>query len=64
MGTIASMRTSMVVYQDEVRVEAWQREGAEWRRIVRKARSDILILPELAGELSLGDIYEDIPLDA
>lgn len=61
--TLATLRTTLVVYQDEVRVEAWQRNAAgEWQQIVRKSRSDVLALPELEGELTLSDIYEDVPL--
>lgn len=61
--TLATLRTILVVYQDEVRVEAWQRDGVgEWQRIVRKGRSDVLAVPELEGELSLADLYKDIPL--
>lgn len=60
--SIASLRTILVVYQDEVRIEAWQRDGAEWRRLVKKRRSDRIDVPELDGELALADIYEDVPL--
>lgn len=60
--SIASLQTILVVYQDEVRVEAWQRDGAEWRRSVAKSRADRLDLPELAGGLTLAEIYEDVPL--
>lgn len=61
--SIATLRTILVVYQDEVRVEAWQRsEGEEWQRAVRKDRSEGLSLPELAGELSLAELYDGVPL--
>ncbi|TDR87315.1 Uma2 family endonuclease [Enterovirga rhinocerotis] len=58
--TIASLRTILVVYQDEARIEAWQREGADWRHAVLKDPAAILPLPELGGDLRLADIYEGI----
>ena len=33
--SIPSLQTILLVYQDEVRLEAWLRDGAEWRREVR-----------------------------
>ncbi len=50
--------------QDEVRVEAWQREGGGWRRSVLKSHPEALALPELGGDLALSDLYEDLPLSA
>lgn len=58
--TIPSLRTILVIYQDEARIEAWQREGAEWRHVVLKAQASVLPLPELGGELRLADIYAGI----
>lgn len=61
--TIATLRSILVVYQDEVRLEAWQRgPSSEWQRVVLKERSDTLSLPELDGVLSLGDLYDGISL--
>ena len=60
--SLATLRTAMVVYQDEVRVEAWQRDGGEWRREVRRSRSESLALPELDGSVTLADIYQGVPL--
>ena len=60
--SLATLRTAMVVYQDEVRLEAWQRDGAEWRREVRRSRSETLALPELDGSLLLADIYDGLVL--
>ncbi len=60
--TIRSLRTILVVYQDEVRVEAWQRDGEAWNRSVLKGRAATLPLPELDGKLALADLYEDVPL--
>jgi Uma2 family endonuclease len=62
--TLPNLRTILVVFQDEVRVEALQRDDAgEWQWVVRKRREDSLALPELGGELRLADVYEDVPLD-
>ena len=59
--TIGSMRTILIVYQAEIRVESWQRDGDEWRWLVLKDRSAFLPLPELDGKLRLADVYEGLP---
>jgi len=58
--TIPSLRTILIVYQSEARIEAWQREGADWRWLVLKERDAVLALPELGGELSLAEVYEGL----
>lgn len=60
--SIATLRTILVVYQDEIRLEAWQRDGEGWRREVLKRRADVLDLPELGGALGLSDLYDGVPL--
>lgn len=61
--TVATLRTILIVYQDEVRVEAWQRDATEaWQRRVLRQRSETLALPEFEGTLTLADLYEDVPL--
>lgn len=47
-------------YPDEERVEAWQREDADWRSVVLKELGVTLALPELGGELRLTDVYDGI----
>lgn len=58
--TIPSLRTILIVYQSEIRIEAWQREGSDWRWLVLKDRDATLPLPELGGELRLSEIYEGL----
>lgn len=58
--TIASLRTILIVYQSEARIEAWRRVGEEWRWIVLKDMEAALPLPDLGGELRLADVYEGI----
>lgn len=58
--TIPSLRTILIVYQSEVRIEAWQREGDEWRWLVLKEAGASLALPELGGDLSLAEVYDGI----
>lgn len=60
--SLATLRTILVVYQDEVRLEAWQREGEGWRREVLKTPDGGLALPELDGRLVLADLYDGVPL--
>lgn len=58
--SIGSVRSILIVYQAEVRVEAWQRDGDDWSWLVLKEPSDTLALPELDGELRLADVYARI----
>ena len=58
--TLPSLRTFMIVHQDEVRIEAWQRDGDAWR--VRTYREgDTIDLPELGTTLSLAAVYAGVP---
>lgn len=61
--SIASLETILIVYQDEVRVEAWHRDGAEWRREVRRGRDAAVEFARLDAALQLADVYEDIPVE-
>ena len=58
--TIPSLRTILIVYQGEARIEAWQHEGADWRWLVLKDFGAVLPLPELGGDLRLADVYEGL----
>lgn len=58
--TIPSLRTILIAYQSEARVEASQREGEEWRWTVFKELGAVLPLPELGDTISLFDLYEGI----
>ena len=62
--SLASLQLILLVYQDEIRVEAWQRAGEDWSPLVRKSRCEVIALPELGGELAVADIYEGIPLES
>lgn len=62
--SIATLRTLLIVYQDEVRIEAWERgegEGA-WTFRVLKGLDEVLPIPDLATELPVAAVYEDVPL--
>lgn len=61
--SLHSLRTILLVYADELRVEAWQRdEAGEWGRSVLTDPATSLPLPELEAALPLRAIYEDVPL--
>src|SRR5215216_4527126 len=49
---LQTLRTFLLVYQDELRVEAWQKHGADWRVTVHGSASSIE-LPELQGSLAV-----------
>lgn len=61
--SIASLGVILIIYQDEVRLEAWLRDGDTWRREVRQGRAALLDLPTLGGSLSLAEIYANVPLE-
>lgn len=60
--SIPSLRTILVIYQDEARVEVWQRDGSEWRFRIAGGLRDEIELPELSTRFAVGQIYEDVPL--
>jgi Uma2 family endonuclease len=62
--SLPTLRSFMIVHQDEVRIEAWQRDGETWR--VRTYREgDSIELPELETTLSLEAVYAGVlPTDA
>jgi Uma2 family endonuclease len=62
--SIATLRTLLIVYQDEVRVEAWERDGDAWSFRVLKGLSETLPIPTLATELSVKDVYADVPFES
>lgn len=61
--SLPSLRTILIAYQSEVRVEAWQRDEGEWRWVVLKRLEDALPLPELGGELRLAEVYAGVTPD-
>ncbi len=59
--TLTSLRTFLVVHQDQVLIEMWQRDGETWR--FRTLGPDEAIdLPELETHLSVADIYAGLDL--
>ncbi|MFG5118788.1 Uma2 family endonuclease [Methylorubrum sp. POS3] len=53
--SIPSLRTLLLIYQDEARVEVWRRE-AEWTMTIA-GPGETIALPELGGSLSVADVY-------
>ena len=53
--TVPSLRTFLIVYQNEVRIEVWQRDR-DWEMQVF-GQADRIALPELDGDLAVSDIY-------
>jgi Uma2 family endonuclease len=54
---IQSLRQIVLVYQDEMRVESFVREGEDWPMTVLRARDQNLPLPSLDASLPLTEIY-------
>ncbi|RVU16201.1 Uma2 family endonuclease [Methylobacterium oryzihabitans] len=59
---LQTLRTFLIVYQDEPRVEVWSRgNGPDWSlRVLRPG--DVIPLPDLAGEIPVAALYAGIPL--
>lgn len=53
--TVPSLRTFLIVYQNETRIEVWQRDR-DWEMQVF-GPADRIALPELGGDLAVSDIY-------
>ena len=58
--TIASLRTILIVSQDEIRVEAWRRTEADWTLELMRNLDDSVRALGL-GDIPVADIYRDIP---
>lgn len=56
---LQTLRTFLLVYQDEVRVEVWQKEGSSWNFTVLGPEGTIN-LPELQATLPVAEIYAGI----
>lgn len=59
--TIPSLQIVLLVYQDELRVELWLRDGDAWRREVRHGRA--ASFESLGGVITLAAIYADVPVE-
>ncbi|MCC0805275.1 Uma2 family endonuclease [Methylobacterium sp. W2] len=60
--SVPSLRTFLIVSQDEVRVEAWRRTEAGSWTVEALYRDDSLVLPELGGAVPVGALYTGLPL--
>lgn len=62
--TVASLRTFLIVYQDEPRIEVFaRRDAGEWDRAVLGLEG-VLDLPELGGAVAVRDVYTGIAFQA
>lgn len=56
--SVESLRTFLIVYQDEARVEVWTRgDGWSMRGL---GIDDVIDLPELGGTLAVSDLYDRV----
>lgn len=60
--SVPSLRTFLIVSQDEFRVEAWRRTEAGSWTVEALYRDDSLVLPELGGAVPVGALYTGLPL--
>ncbi|KQT46574.1 hypothetical protein ASG52_12670 [Methylobacterium sp. Leaf456] len=56
--SIPSLRTLLLIDQDEARIEVWRRD-AEWTMRIARAGESI-DLPELGGAIAVADVYDGI----
>ena len=57
--TVPSLRTFLIVYADEVRVEVWRREAADWS-VEALGPEGTVTLPDLDGDVPLREIYRGL----
>lgn len=60
--TLQTLRSFLLVYQDEVRIEAWQKQGGSWHLTVLGADGSVE-LPELDAALPVEAIYAGLAAD-
>jgi Uma2 family endonuclease len=58
--TIESLRTILLVSQDEVRIEAWQRSGSDWTLDLMRSIDDVIEAQDL-GSITVADVYRHLP---
>ena len=58
--SIPSLRTLLLIDQDEMRIEVWRR-GSDWTMWIARA-GERIDLPELGGALAVADVYNRIDL--
>lgn len=58
--TVPGLRTILIVSPDEMRVEAWRRDGTEWALDLKRSAADA-IEAEGLGAIPLADIYRHVP---
>lgn len=56
--SVPSLRTLLLIYPDEARIEVWRRE-TEWTVRIAGSR-EAIDLPELGGALAVADVYDGI----
>ncbi len=57
---LASLRDYILVSQDEVHVEHYERQETLWKPIAYRSLEDMLLLTSIACKLSLRDIYRRV----
>lgn len=60
--TLTSLRTYVMIAQDEVRVEVYERQAENrWVLSELRGRSEVLDLPAIQAKLALTDVYAGVP---
>ncbi len=57
--TIASLKTILLVYPEELRVEHWTRTGNGWKDDITRSEGDVP-LEGVGGTITMNDIYEGL----
>ncbi|MBE7244244.1 MAG: Uma2 family endonuclease [Actinomycetospora chiangmaiensis] len=57
-GTVPSLQSLLIVYQNEPRIEVWRRDAGWTMQVAGPDES--VALPELGGDLPLRDVYDRV----
>jgi Uma2 family endonuclease len=57
-ATIPSLQQILFVYQGEMRVESWTRQGSEWVLLTLSGNDTSIPLPALGDALSMTEVYD------
>lgn len=60
--SVPSLRTILLIYQEEDRIEVWRRDATEAWVFARLSLGDVLELNDLALSLRVADVYDGIAL--
>ena len=58
--SLPTLKHVVIVYQDEVRIEHYQRSGRRWSMKVHENRDEVLDLSTVAFTMTVAEVYSDV----